>query len=123
MHSLLDPMNSLPTQTLLCLVVLFASASTGCGDCAGVGVSRVTPTDATIRVGESVNLLYETGGGCVSNDRVTNIDVHSAPTTWHTTDTLVVRLDSLTGIVTGRTPGTAQVRGGPSLDTVTIHVQ
>jgi hypothetical protein len=81
------------------------------------------PTDASIRVGESVTLLYETGGGCVTGNGVSNVEMHSASTTWHTTDTLVVRLDSLTGIVMGRSPGVAQVRGGPGLDIVTIHVQ
>jgi hypothetical protein len=30
-------------------------------------------------------------------------------TSWHTVDTLVVRLDTLSGMVMGRSPGTAHV--------------
>jgi hypothetical protein len=103
-------------------IVEVSLAATGCGDCAGIGLSRVTPTSATLRVGESITLLYETGGGCATKNGVTNIHLQPAPTVWRTSDTLIVRLDTLTGRVTGRSPGLAQVRGGSAPEAVTITV-
>src|SRR5215831_6928507 len=83
----------------------------GCG-CAGVALSRVSPAEVTLAVGQSATLVYSTGGGCRSGNRTTDIDLHEAPTVWHSADSLVVAADSLTGRVTGRSPGTAQVYSG-----------
>lgn len=91
----------------LCIFLL-AAALTGCG-CAGVAFTRVSPAEQTIHVGESVTLQHETGGGCRSGDHLTDVETRTTPTVWHTSDTLVVRLDTLSGRVTGRTVGDAVV--------------
>jgi hypothetical protein len=91
--------------------VVCVALFTGCG-CADVALNQVTPNQQTLRVGESVTLTYETGGACMVNNRATDVDLHSVPTVWHTADTLVVAVDSLTGRVTGRAPGAAWVVSG-----------
>ena len=120
--------NALDDHTVPCrtmvrhLVALACMASIwGCG-CADVAFNRVDPAEPTIAVGQSVTLVYSTGGGCRSADGLTDVDLHEAPTIWHTTDTLVVALDTLSGRVTGRSTGTAFVySGGGSSATVHVH--
>lgn len=56
-------------------VVLIPLATTGCGDCAGVGLSRLGTTERTIAVGESFVATYEEGGSCretADSDRRSN---------------------------------------------------
>lgn len=93
----------------------------GCA-CADVALNQVIPPTQTLRVGESVTLQYETGGGCQSGNRTTDIDLHSAATVWHTSDTLVVAVDSISGRVTGRALGDAWVVSGGGSGS-RIHVQ
>jgi|SRR5215831_3725933 len=93
----------------------------GCG-CADVGLSRVSPAELTLAVGQSATLVYSTGGGCRSGNRTTDIVLHEAPTVWHSRDTVVVAVDSLTGCVIGRSAGTAQVYSGGG-SAATVHVQ
>ena len=101
---------------LVCVV-----GSVGCG-CADVALNRVAPAELTLAVGQSATLVYSTGGGCRSGNRTTDIELHEAPTVWHSRDTLVVTVDSLTGRVTGRSAGTAQVYAGGG-NAATVHVQ
>ena len=82
-------------------VFLWTSA---CGDCAGVGLSRLGETEQTIAVGQSFVATYEEGGSCGSifvpvPDR----------TRWKSAETDVVEVDSLTGRVTGKRVGDALV--------------
>jgi hypothetical protein len=105
-----------PVFSLACV-----AAVTGCG-CAGVGLSRVDPAEPTIAVGQSVTLVYSTGGGCRSGDGLTDVNLHATATVWHTTDTLIVALDTLTGRVTGRSPGAAFVYSGEG-SSATVHVR
>ena len=93
----------------------------GCG-CADVALNRVTPAEQTIGVGQSMTLTYATGGACRSGNGFTEVSLHEGPTVWHTKDTLVIALDTLTGRVTGRTPGDAQVVSGGG-SSATVHVQ
>jgi hypothetical protein len=58
----------------------------------------------------------------MSNNRATNVDLHSVATVWHSADTLTVTVDSLTGRVTGRAPGDAWVISGGGSGS-RIHVQ
>jgi len=86
-------------------------ALTACGDkvCAGIGLDRVVPTNATIAVGESVTPQYQTGGYCYGT-APTDADYHNADAgRWSTTDSTVVLLDQTTGKATGRRPGTAEI--------------
>lgn len=75
-----------------------------CGDCAGVGLSRLSPTEQTIHVGESFVATYEEGGSC-----------HEAfapvpnRVTWSSAEVTVVAVDSITGQVTGKRVGDALV--------------
>ena len=84
---------------------------------------RVTPADRTVAVGESFTATAE-AFGCGGTERL--------PETWVWTtvdvDVDVVEVDSLTGRITGRMPGTAfvGVRGrtyGPSGAGVRVTVQ
>ena len=79
-------------------------AVSGCGDCAGVQLSRLGVTERTIAVGESFVATYEEGGSCSGSfepvpDRVR----------WSTAETTIVDVDSLTGRVTGKHVGDALV--------------
>jgi hypothetical protein len=114
------PSSMLKLRCLIALVVMLA-ATTGCG-CDGVGLGRVTPTEQTIAVGESVTLAFEAGGGCVVGSGLTNVEFRASPTVWRTADTAVIALDTLTGRVTGRHSGDAQVfpRG---IGSAVIHVR
>jgi uncharacterized protein YjdB len=82
--------------------------SMGCNsNCAGVGFERVLPETSTIAVGQQLHPEYQTGDGCVGN--ISGADYHNTPTRWSTTDTAVVSVDSLTGLITGRRVGDARV--------------
>ena len=83
---------------LLALPILASS----CGDCAGVGLSRLAETERSIRVGESFLATYEVGGSCTEIFRPTS-------TRWFTVDTAIVELDTLSGLVTGKRVGDARV--------------
>jgi hypothetical protein len=93
---------------------------TGCG-CADVGMEQVSPMEQTLKVSQSTTLQYQTGGACRTGDHFTDISLHTASTVWHTSDTLIVVLDTLTGRVTGRAPGDAHVIAGGTV--ATIHVR
>ena len=102
-------------------VALLLSVS-GCGDCAGVGLSRLGVTERTIAVGESFVVTYEEGGSCSGTfepvpDRVR----------WSTAETNVVDVDSLTGRVTGKQFGDALVVPSAGVTTgpisVLVHVR
>lgn len=76
----------------------------GCGDCAGVGLSRLGETERTIAVGQSFVATYEEGGSCSNNfgpvpDRAR----------WTSAETTIVDVDSVTGRVTGKRIGDALV--------------
>ena len=93
----------------------------GCG-CKGVALNSVAPTEVTLAVGQSAALTYSTGGGCRSGDGFASVDLHEAPTIWHSSDTLVATVDTLTGRVTGRSPGNAFVySGGGSSAAIHVH--
>jgi hypothetical protein len=94
---------------------------TGCG-CAGVGLDRVRPTDAIIAVGQTITLEYQTGGYCHGSSP-TESDYVTVPTHWTTKDTLIVALDTLTGRVSGRAIGDANVTMATRGYLVAIHVR
>jgi hypothetical protein len=90
--------------------VLLLFGLTGCGEkvCAGLPLSRITPAETTIAVGQRLTPRYQEGGYC-SGDVPTEADYRNVPTHWVTKDTGVVAVDSLTGTVTGRAPGDARL--------------
>jgi hypothetical protein len=63
---------------------------------------RINAPATVIRVGQTTRLRHENGVGCGS-------PFSPGVSSWHTADTFVVRLDTLSGMVTGRSPGTAHV--------------
>ena len=73
-----------------------------CGDCAGVGLTRLPATERSIRVGEVFLATYEEGGSCTEIFRPTSIQ-------WFTADTAIVELDTLSGLVRGKRVGDARV--------------
>jgi hypothetical protein len=97
---------------LLCTVSL---TGTACGNCT-VLAERVAPSSTTIRVGQRVTLRRERGGTC-------GYPVSPVMTSWYTSDTLVVSLDTTSGVVIGRSPGTARVTAGDSGIESVIQVQ
>jgi hypothetical protein len=105
---------------VLCVVMPVAGLS-GCG-CADVGIDRVAPAERTLAVGESVTLVHETGGGCMVNNRLTEVTTRQVTSVWRTSDTAIVALDTLTGRVTGRAPGDAQVTADADVRAL-IHVR
>jgi hypothetical protein len=96
-------------MTHLCTVLLLFGL-TACGekDCADLPLSRVTPAETTIAVGQAVTPRYQAGGHCLS-DVPTEADYRNVVTQWATKDAEVVALDSLTGTVTGRASGDARL--------------
>lgn len=82
---------------------LLASAS-GCGDCAGVGLNRLSETERTIAVGQSFVVTYEEGGSCSKIFTPVPGQAH-----WTSSDSTIVRVDSVTGQVTGKRIGDATV--------------
>lgn len=91
----------LPTAFAIC--ALLASASS-CGDCAGVGLARLSETERTIGVGQSFVAIYEEGGSCTNT-----FAPSSAQPRWSSSDTTIVQIDSATGRVTGKRIGDASV--------------
>jgi hypothetical protein len=97
-------------------------SSSSCGDCAGVGLSRLGETERTVAVGQSFVATYEEGGSCTNN---------FAPVPgrarWSTSETTIVEVDSATGRVTGKRIGDAlvvpnvQVFTGPL--SILVHVR
>ncbi len=85
------------------LLSILTTAACG-GDCVSVGVSRLSPTERQLRVGESFVAKYEEGGVCGDDflavtDRVT----------WTTVASDIVQVDRLSGRVTALRPGDAEV--------------
>ena len=76
-------------------------------------------------MGQSFVVIYQDGGMCLG-ERITDANYHTVPTTgWYTPDTLIVRVDSLTGRVTGRAVGSAHIGNtlvGVSLGGI-VHVR
>lgn len=106
----------------LCAVVL-PVLTAACGDritCAGVGLARLSPVDTTIGVGATFAVHYQEGGTCSDESHAKYYDV---PIVWHTADTAIVRLDSLSGRVTGRAIGDAHLSAVDRALVVSVHVR
>ena len=104
------------------LALLASVGAQACGDCAGVGLSRLSPTEQTIQVGQSFVATYEEGGSCHQTfapiaNRVT----------WSSAETRVVTVDNLTGQVTGNQVGDALVVPSSGVTTgpqsILVHVR
>ena len=106
----------------LVLAMLVGAGVQACGDCAGVGLSRLEQTELTIHVGDSFVATYEEGGSCSNT-------FSPAPNrvTWASTETTVVAVDSLTGQVTGKHVGDALVVPSVGVTTgpqsILVHVR
>lgn len=117
--------NSLMSRYVAACVAPLVLGVSGCGgkDCAGIGLTRTTPSEVTIAVSQSVTLQYQEGGYCFG-EAPTEADYRPAPTHWTTGDTVVVALDSITGMVTGRRSGDARVSPTNALAlSVLVHVR
>ena len=103
------------------LVALVLSAQ-GCGDCAGVGVTRLSPSEQTIHVGQSFVANYEEGGSCLNMFAPVANRV-----TWSSAETTIVAVDSLTGQITGKRVGDALVVPSSGVTTgpqsIYVHVR
>jgi hypothetical protein len=88
----------------LIVVAVFAMLFSACGDCAGVGLSRLGETERTIAVGQSFVATYEEGGSCRNEFEPVPDRAH-----WTTAEVSIVDVDSLTGRVTGKRVGDALV--------------
>src|ERR1041385_6729800 len=88
----------------LMVATLSGIGAEACGECAGVGLARVTPTEQTIHGGESFVARYEEGGSC--NKIFTAV---TNGVTWSSAETTIVAVDSLSGQVTGKQIGDALV--------------
>ena len=86
------------------LAVLASVGGQSCGDCAGVGLSRLNPTEQAIHVGESFVATYEEGGSCSEAFAPVPNRVR-----WTSAETTIVAVDSITGQVTGKHVGDALV--------------
>jgi hypothetical protein len=104
------------------VVILGAVGTQACGDCAGVGLSRLSPTEQTIHVGESFVALYEEGGSCHETFAPVPNRV-----SWSSAETRIVSVDSLTGKVTGKQIGDALVVPSAGVTTgpqsILVHVR
>ena len=77
--------------------------------CAGVGAATyVTPMDTTISVGGTVTLRSVSRAEFCSGDGPLPPE-KNRPSHWHLADTTIVRLDTLTGTVTGRAVGNVTI--------------
>ena len=75
--------------------------------CAGLSLSDLRPgPEQTIRVGETFTAEYRVGDMCYGNPLP---DLGRVPVRWNTADSLVVRVDSVSGRVLGLTRGEALV--------------
>lgn len=104
-------------------LTLGALAASACGDkitCAGVGLVRVSPLDTTIAVGAVFLARYQEGGTCSDANHAQFRDV---PVIWRTLDTTIVRLDSISGRVTGRAVGDASISVVDRAFIVRVHVR
>ena len=104
-------------------MALAAASASACGEkltCAGVGLVRVLPRDTTIPLGASFIARYQEGGTCSDERHGT---YHDVSVVWRTADTAVVRLDSLTGRVTGRAVGDAALSIADRGFVVSVHVR
>jgi hypothetical protein len=103
------------------VAVLTGASPQACG-CAGVGLSRLRPTEPTIHVGESFVATYEEGGSC---DNVFTPVPNRV--TWTSAETTVVVVESLTGRVTGKRLGDALVvplfEGNAGPLSIYVHVR
>ena len=88
-----------------CALVSVAAACMACDGptMCGDPPLRIVPLDTTISPGQSFTARWETGVPCRGGWEA--ISTH-----WATTDTDVVRLDTLSGLVTGRATGDAAVK-------------
>lgn len=100
------------STVLLLACVTTTAAILACGDgetCLGVGAATyITPLDTTLSVGGTVTVRSVSRQGYCSGDSPLPPETVRS-TRWHLTDTTVVRLDTLTGLVTGRAVGIANV--------------
>jgi hypothetical protein len=112
------------TQVLVGLLV--ATAIAACSEnhaCAGLPAARVLPHDSTIAVGQALTVRLESGGYCAGQSP-TAATYQPVAAHWTTLDTVIVSLDSLTGVVTGRRSGDAHVTPTVQLGgIVTVHVR
>ena len=79
------------------------------------------PTDPVIHVGESITVHLQEGESPCGN-----ADEHwrDVPATWRTDDSLIIRIDSLLGRVTGLRIGDGRVAAGQSdVLSVLVHVR
>jgi hypothetical protein len=106
------------------LSILACGLSLGCTSqitCGGVGLARVTPSETSIRVGESITVHLQEGESPCGNADEHWRDVSA---TWRTDDSLIIRVDSLLGRVTGLQIGDARVAAGQSdVLSVLVHVR
>ena len=107
-------MDSSALRRLYIVAITFVgSLITGCHTpevCAGLGLSRTVPAEATIAIGQSLTLRHQEGGTCYPADPQ-ETDYHDVGVFWSTIDTSVVHVDSPMGRVTGRAIGDARVEG------------
>ena len=80
------------------------TSTAGCGDCAGVGLNRLSETERTIAVGQSFVVTYEEGGSCSKIFAPV-----SGQARWTSSDSTIVQVDSATGQVMGKRIGDATV--------------
>lgn len=118
---------SKPGARIASFGIVVAVASTYmCADpvcVAGAAAIRTVPADTTISPGESFTLRFEVGTPCASPGRWDTWDTVSVD--WTTGDTNVVRLDTLSGLVTGLATGDARVSASApeSPFYATVHVR
>lgn len=106
------------TETLFGASLVASALIAGCGRCALVSSAEVRPgNELTLRVGESATAEYWITGRCGNPP--------TSPTAvalrWATVDTLVVRVDSLSGIIRALLAGDAYVWGRYPDDPTTIR--
>ncbi|MEP6495785.1 MAG: hypothetical protein ABJF01_24085 [bacterium] len=105
-------------------IVAALMITSGCSErltCAGTGLIRVNPSEATVRIGETVVLRFEEGE-TPCGDR--NPPFRPLPAAWTTADTLIVRVDASTGGVVGLRVGDARISPTPDGGLfTTVHVR
>jgi len=124
----IELMKSILSGTIL---IIGSMTSAACADCAGIGLTEIRPgPERTISVGASFVLEYWTGGSC-GTDASRHLDRNN-DVRWWTPDTLVIRVDSASGLVRGLRIGDALVwvgrpgeRVGPTnnIGEVLVHVR
>jgi hypothetical protein len=108
-------------------VLTCAPMMSGCADelvtqCAGVGLSRVLPSDTTVAPGTNFLAIYQDGGYCVGQP-ITDADYSTKKVTgWFSLAPSVATVDALTGVVTAIAPGDARI-ANPFAGYVTVHVR